>query len=819
MSKSAIFLRWFIALTAFAVGLFFCKDLKLADDVLDLLPGEAVRGDLEMLQRMGLADRLFITVSVKQGDDVSKKSLQDSTKKLGEILTQSDHFSYVLFRLPEGYEFSLFKGLQPSLPLLIDDEDLSSLAAATSPEGVKVALQKAFALLNSPVGIATKKQVQTDPLGLIPLALQKLKFIRSEFSMKIDEGFFMSEDGKSCLLVAESRDPLTQSDHAAEIDRILDDAYSQALPDGVEARVIGSLPHALANSRAVQEDLRILLPMATVFLVLLFGVALRNIRFLAVVGVPYLAAPPAIALTSLFYDELNGLALAFGIVLLGITVDVATHLYLALTEREGSQREAMKKVAEPLLFAILTTAAVFVVLLFSQVPCHRQMALLALFGVLFATACAYLVIPAIASPSSSKKAIHSARDNRLTGYTLQRPGSVLLVWLILLGAGVMSWPQLHYNGDLRGLDIPDEGVKADEDHFRATWGGGGEQAFIIASADSLDEALDRNYRVYRFLREQEAGNFQTFAPLLPGPDEQARNRRGWEQFWATHRADFEDRFLTAAAAQGFTDKAFTPFFSWLNAEPQPLSPDKFIGGPLQPLFSSMLKIPRQKNEDDQSYMAMTTVAIDDRILPQLIRFSQEEEGVRVLAGKKWRDEVERLLRHDILTLSGISAFIITLMVIYQFRRLRPVAAVLAPVMSSLAAMSLFCFLTDAQLNMMHLIMGLMVIGVSVDYGIFVVCEKLAGQQKVSVRSVSLTAASSLIGFGVLAFAGHPALYALGVTVLIGIGVAWPTALLVSPALLVFGGRGVHQEDLMDNHPAWGKERVDPLRSLQSGKSE
>jgi predicted exporter len=789
MSRTAVILRWFIALIACGVGLYFCNDLKLADDAIDLLPGEAVRGDLRMLKRMGLVDRLFITVSIKvengTASPVSKKSLQESTKKLGDLLVESGHFSYVLSHLPQGYEFSLFAGLQPSLPLLLDEGDLATLATLTSPAGIQDGLQKSFALLNSPAGIAMKKQVQVDPLGLITLALQKLNLLRSEFSVRIDEGFFMSKDGKSCLLVAESRHSLTDSERAEAIEKIVNDAYRQALPPGVEASVIGSLPHTLANSRSVANDLRVLVPIASVLLVLLFGVALRNIRFLVVVSVPYLAAPPAIALTSLFYDKLSGLALGFGIVLLGITIDVATHLYLALTGGQSSPREAMKQVAEPVFYAVLTTAAVFVVLMFSQVPCHRQMALLALFGVLFATACAYLVIPAIAS-SHLQKPVKAVKSNWLTLLTPKRPGPILLVWLALVVFGVITWPRLHYNGDLRGLDVPDKQVIAGERHFNATWGGGDEQAFILATGNSLDEVLDRNYRVYRFLQDHAVKKFQSFAPLLPGPGAQAGNLQGWQQFWAENRGAFEDRFVAAAVARGFTEKAFAPFFSWLSLEPQPLSPEKFLGGPLQPLFSSMLKVPREKGGEDNGYMAMTTVAIDDTILTELLQFAQGEEGVRVLANKKWRAEVERLLRYDIQTLSLVAGFLIALMVIYQFRNTRAVVAVLAPVISSLAAMSIFCFLTGGQLNMMHLIMGLMVIGVSVDYGIFSVCAKLAGQEKISERSVSLTAASSLIGFGVLAFAGHPALHALGVTVLIGIGVAWPTALLVSPALLMFG---------------------------------
>ncbi|MCP4338961.1 MAG: hypothetical protein GY799_08740, partial [Desulfobulbaceae bacterium] len=120
---------------------------------------------------------------------------------------------------------------------------------------------------------------------------------------------------------------------------------------------------------------------------------------------------------------------------------------------------------------------------------------------------------------------------------------------------------------------------------------------------------------------------------------------------------------------------------------------------------------------------------------------------------------------------------------FQFRKFDATVAVLAPVLSALAAMSVFCWLTDGELNMMHVIMGIMVIGLSVDYGIFVVCSRLDNYERSSALAVSVCAASSLIGFGVLAFASHPALHSLGITVLVGIGVAWPVALFVSPALL------------------------------------
>jgi len=504
-----------------------------------------------------------------------------------------------------------------------------------------------------------------------------------------------------------------------------------------------------------------LLPAATILLFLLLAFTLRDIRALVVFSVPYLAAPPAIAVTRLAYGDLNGMALGFGIVLLGIAIDFPIHLYL-------------------------TTMAGFIILLFSQVVAHRQMGLLAFVGVGLALVFSWLLIPTIAGRKSQGLA---APDKTVSRRVFGRSPRLLVgCWLLLFIPGILVWPQLRYNGDLRALDAPDPEVQADEHHFNATWGERGEQAFIIAEGESLAEVLDRNVRVSTFLQNANIRNFQSFAPLLPGPDSQAENGRGWKNFWSERRPAFEQEFLVWARGLGFAEEAFTPFFAWLDREPEALSPDSFLGGPLQPLFASMLKTPSLPHgyKGDHEFLAMTTVPVDTATLPILLQFAEEEPGVSVLAALKWRAEVERLLRHDIFSLSSTAGIVIVLLLALQFRQVRAVVASVAPVLSALAAMSLFCYLTGAQLTMMHLIMGIMVIGLAVDYGIFVVSEHLGGMGTTSALAVSLCALSTLIGFGVLAFAEHPALHALGITVLVGIGAAWPVALLVSPAFLTIG---------------------------------
>ena len=791
MSSLSVVLRWLVVLAITAVGGFLSFGITINDNALDLLPGEAVQGDLQLLQRLGLVDRVIITLSVEPDSSIADTEavslLQKSAENFGLALGRSQVFSHVVSRLPQGFELELFKTVKPHLPVLLDQKDLASLDASMTTAGIHDALRDDFALLNSPAGFAVKKQVQQDPLGIIRLVLKKLKHLRAEYSMRLVDGFLMSSDGMSCLVMAESRLPLTDADNAQTVQDVLEQAYKESLAPGVQARVIGSLPHTLANSRSIQHDLRTLLPIASILLLILLGVTLRNIRAFVVLSVPFFAAPLAMSATNLVFGKVSALALGFGIVLLGIAVDFSIHLYLALTYERGERGEILRRIRGPITFATLTTASVFVVLLFSRVPSHQQMAMLALTGVLFAVMFSWLVIPTIAVPRQNReKKTFSFKVPSVFSSPLLR-SIALVVWVCLLAGGVLTWPKLHYNGDLRVLDAPNQEVLSAEQHFRETWGQNEGRAFVVASGETLDIALGRNSLIYDTLIENNAGAFQSIASILPGLEKQQRNMAGWKQFWEKKRPDFDTEFKKTAVKYGFSENAFDPFFKWLDLESVLLTPDKILSGPLQTLLATLIRTPGQQsaslNGSSAEFLIMTTVAADKELLSTLLSLEQTEPGITVLASQKWRDQVEKLLRKDIFALSAAAGFFIVLLVAFAFRRVRAVVGVLAPVVSALSAMSVFCFMTDGELNMMHVLMSIMVIGLSVDYGIFIVCSKIEAHSDISFFAVSICAASSLIGFGVLTFAQHPALHSLGVTVLVGIGAAWPAAMLVSPVIL------------------------------------
>ena len=779
--------KWLFLLAVLLVGAFLSLQVSIDDNALDLLPDGPVKGDLHLLQRLGLVDRIFITLSIEKPAANDTEKLKKSVTRLGRLLRESSSFSLVMDKLEPGYESSLYTMFSPWLPVLLERDDLAAVEKKLTPDALDRAMEKLFTLLNSPAGIAVKKQVRSDPLGLTGLLLNKLNHLRSEFSMRLVDGFFMSSDSRHALVLAESIFSLTDSKNAEKIEAELQTLFKKSLEPGVTAEIIGTLPHTLANSRTIQHDLKRLLPLATFLLLFLLAVTLRDIRVVPVLGVVFMAALPAIGVTSLVFGHVSGLALGFGIVLLGIGVDFSIHLFLALGE-EGERSEQLRALRRPVLFAWLTTATVLAVLLFSGVPSHRQMATLALVGVSLAVLFSWLVIPEIVPRKKSRKQEKRRKkvllSARLTPFVKK---GLLVLWGLLLVAGLTAWPQLHYNGDLRVLDAPDRHVIAAEKHFRDIWGAEGDEAFIVSSGKNLDIALENNSMVYTFLKEHGIGPFQSLAPLLPGRKIQRENVKQWQQFWNEKRPEFDRVFLEAAAKYGFSESAFTPFFHTLEGESGLLKPEKIEKSPLRSMAASMIRSPgRTEGGRNSDFLVMTTVSLQGDNLQVLQDWTEGNPDVTLLANRIWRTEVEQSLRRDMMILCLAAGCAVVFLVGLQFRRFDGMLAVLAPVLSALSAMSVFCFLTGVELNMMHLIMGIMVIGLSVDYGIFVVCARREKQYGTTSKAVSICAASSLIGFGVLAFAAHPALHALGITVLVGIGTAWPVALLVSPTLLEFG---------------------------------
>lgn len=461
--------KWLIIIIITLITSTMAPRVNINDNALDLLPGEAVRGDLKILAELGLVNRLIITLSLDHPPQSTEaeKTLRQSVLMLGQELVNSPLYTNVLYRLPSELEQETYRYVLERLPLLLTKDDYIKIRTKTTDEGISQALTTAFTLLNSPAGYGMQRIIQQDPLGLTPLFLDKLNHLRAEYDLAVQDTIFLSADGRHALIIAESTKSLTDADQARLIEEDLKQRFSNSLASTVSPMVIGSLPHTLANADAVQHDLKTLLPLATILLLFLLLWALRSTKSLIVLAIPFLAAPPAVILTAYIFHQLSALALGFGIVLLGIAVDFSIHLYLGL-RASANRQDFLRQIRRPIILATVTTTSVFIVLLFSQVPSHRQMATLALSGIILAVTYSWVLIPTIAR--GSRTDIPCSRVFSWPSLSSPTYLTITIIWLGFIICGFFSWPHLSYNGNLQTLDAPSSKVIQEEKIFKSIWG-------------------------------------------------------------------------------------------------------------------------------------------------------------------------------------------------------------------------------------------------------------------------------------------------------------------------------------------------------------
>ena len=127
------------------------------------------------------------------------------------------------------------------------------------------------------------------------------------------------------------------------------------------------------------------------------------------------------------------------------------------------------------------------------------------------------------------------------------------------------------------------------------------------------------------------------------------------------------------------------------------------------------------------------------------------------------------------------------LLLVHYRSLSATGVALLPALLGCSATAALLALSGTPLNLVHLFALLLVLGMGVDYGVFLAEASRQGEGTgATALGLVLSCTTSVLGLGLLALSSNPALRALGLTT--GIGVL--SSLLLGPTVLaVFGRRG------------------------------
>jgi predicted RND superfamily exporter protein len=117
-----------------------------------------------------------------------------------------------------------------------------------------------------------------------------------------------------------------------------------------------------------------------------------------------------------------------------------------------------------------------------------------------------------------------------------------------------------------------------------------------------------------------------------------------------------------------------------------------------------------------------------------------------------------------------------------FRNLRETLISLVPILTGIVWFVGIMSMLGIPLNAVNIIAAIISTGVIVDYGIGVTYEYRYNLKIGTIIAVTLSAATNIIGSGVLLFAKYPALYSTGMALVICMVAGYFSSVIVVPAL-------------------------------------
>jgi predicted exporter len=610
--------------------------------------------------------------------------------------------------------------------------------------------------------------------------------------------------------VAETPVAMGDSRAGEQMLRYVDQAIAEVVPAAIRAHVVCAHRYTVANAATIKKDLVTVFAVSSLALIAVFLLLLRHWRALFVFAVPSLAVLAGVLATAVVFGGISAITVGFGAVLLGIADDYGLHVFFALRRKQSDPADGMAHLAVPEAISWLTAVGIFVVLLGSGIPIQRQLAVFSIVGLATALLLAFLWLPRWVMGGEHTHGISLPTINR------QRPFWIVAAWLILTAALLPVCGRVQFDGDLRKVGVTPPEVLADERCVREAWADPRGRGLLVVRSGDIESLLQTNEQVYAQLGPLWGpGQLVSLAPLLPSRATQLANLARWREFWKEpgRLEQLRGTLNTQGRKLHFAEGVFDPFLQWIEKEHVPFEMTELrqLAGPLlEPLFllsSGGLGVinlipdnePVGTNDDSPSLARANDYS---PLLPP---------GVEIVSQRRFASLLQHSLEGDFWRFLLGALGIVVLILAVLLRRLSLVILTLLPAVTGLEVMLAIMVLLGLRVNMFNVAALVLVIGLSIDFGVFAVYRSRE-RNRAQDLAVTTSALTTVGGFGALSLAHHPALFSLGITVVLGLLPALICALVVVPAWQEKGTFYFFAKRQTAEREEAGKRRMSPFRS-------
>lgn len=772
-------LGWGSLVVVAAAIAWLALQLRYRENALELFPRDVeARGALvQALESYKQKEEL--TVIFSSADTLYRQSpeaLWSASLTFDSLLRADERGATALERPATGEQLeslpSLIGLLSQQLPLETDSAGYARLSKIVASQSFADSLLKQRAsLVRSPLGIGLVQVLPADPFGLAGGQLGRLAQLAPPSGLVPYGDGYLDEDEQHFIMLYAPRASFGDIARNGPLVSAIEDAVAQTQRKHPRVQVdyFGGAAVAVYNARQVKSDTALTVVLALGLIVLVALLCFRSIRVLPLTLLPALFGGGfALALLTVLRGYVSLIALGLGAAVLGIAISYAVHVLVDFNAT-GQARATVKGLAYPLSVGSFTTIGAFIALVFTNSRILQDFGLFSALALVGTTLFALIYLPHMlpSRPFTTSENPFYRAVVRLTGYAYDRKPWLIGGIVVLAIGGIFAGRYVAFDSDLSHLNYQPPQLDRGEAMLASVVSQEVTTVPLIVAAHQQDSALVEYQRLTQALEAMRAAgqveHVSSVAAYLRTRSQQEEQYARWFQFWTPAMQDtLKVRMAKASRASGFRPEAFAPFMAQVcgRSEGSMALPER----PSLPLW-------QQTTDSLTLYVAYLSLRAEQKA--SVYQALGRSGSVLILDRSYFNAQWLEALTGDFYFVLLVSSMLIFLAFLVSYGSLILTLITFLPMGISWLIIVLLMALLRIDFNIVNIMVTTFIFGLGDDFSIFVMDGLLmrysCGRAPLASHKVAifLSALTATIGVGVLVFARHPAMHALGPLALVG----------------------------------------------------
>lgn len=782
--KKILFLSHLAVIISLLV--FSTKNLVVYEDITKTLPeSEDFQKLAEIFEHKGINSTVYFSIepanslSTEEYLEIGNEFTTDLQKTCGRYIKNSS------FQLEQD-ELSIYDFVNTRIPYYLSEDDYKSYNSQLNYDSINFRIMSNHEKLFTPEGFFLKKFLMADPLSITAQGLKGFEKAQGDNSFVVEDGIFLMPDKKSLFVSAELGDEVTDGKTKELVANQFEELKSR-WNSNYKFDYFSSFLVANENSKQVKKDTQLTLWISLAAIISLLVFYYRSLVLPLFFVVPaILGLLFAIALITLVKGEISAISIGAGAIVLGIIMDYSFHFFTHL-KHSSSIEETIKDVTAPLLTGCLTTVLAFLALIFTNSPVLQDFGLFSSFSLIGAALSVLLVLPIILPKKLEQKwKDHPERSIKIKLPRFLKVGLTIFI-LGFTVVAIMFAGGIQFDDDLMNLNYYPDELKESEKKFNNIDPNSEKRVFIIAEAESKEEAASINFEVYTDLRklqddEKISGYLNTGIFEIPAV-EQKQKLEKWNSFWGDKSVALGNQLDSLEEELGYYENTFDDFKTKISG-----SYKIEESAATFPVGSSDLEKLVDSSNGTWKYISYLTVKSEDKdkVVNEL---KSRDNGSFIVDRGEIAGSLIKTVQADFNYILIASSVLVLGCLLIVYGRIEIALITFLPMILSWIWILGLAAMLGIKFNFVNIIISTFIFGLGDDFAIFITdgfVSKFARNKDVIKpyrRGILLSATTTIIGTGVLIFAKHPAINSIALIAVIGMLAILFISFTVQPYLL------------------------------------